>query len=876
MYIKINPPKDYNKGSCAKLAEYLEKENEKLDIGERQMFFDQQKEDISYHQVINDIDSNKACLKRDEDKYYMISINPSAKELSHICKEISGRNITELDQLTKSERLQYENALKEYARNVMDEYAKNFNKGLTGNDILYFGKVEHFRYYKSDDTALLADRKKHIKLSKEDIPNLRYNHIYYADREVQKISHGLKVGNPEDIKRVAKEMASLFPDNASLVPMPSSCGYATYTKTLSEEIAKHNPNLVVQDIMQGTQREKLFDVKKRGDEVGKDYFNFTLNGSVLPGRDPYFVDNVLSTGTTFVNAKEAIPNAKLAVYGCNEEALVKAAKLDQVENIEKSNLPQAGDRKPGLNSHIHIIVSRKDITNTIRLSPFANARDAQNEMPNGQKAQIGFDREKFPQSCEKRFDNQFGYKRDIYESYQNRLLASNISSKLTTELSKQAQKMLPEELSTVGKNAMQAARIIRKITKLSQDFSNQDAVEYLSKNQKHLNQLQSSSDTLRVQAIILTKEFNNFGRINNDFYSKITDHYYFQRGLINNTVLERKNAVKRINDVIKQKYSVVKSFTDTPLWKEIEHKQKKWIPLSESEQAYLKDAIKAFADLKESRNEKLEIIKHWDSRISSMEKNINTHLEVNNVNLSPTLRFDQSNTSKVNYLSPNFNQLVNPILNHPPISHKIISQVQAVGKDIQKTSDKLLSFQRAINKFLENSGNLSDKERFSELKNVKGLQFGIYEARKEIDAQQAKLQELKNDLWKEIKHHKAYVQSKYDGLTGDKSYKNEQVKRLLATHENVKKEVLTKIDYLNRASRDLNFQKGKLNNVSSTLSNLQRPLEPFNLIKATLQEVPVARDVVKAISYAANPTKLAVDVALKPVTLGLSTGAAIL
>jgi hypothetical protein len=52
-------------------------------------------------------------------------ISPSKEELNHI-----GNN---------SENI------KEYTRALMEAYAKNFNKGLEGKDIMYFGKVEHTR-----------------------------------------------------------------------------------------------------------------------------------------------------------------------------------------------------------------------------------------------------------------------------------------------------------------------------------------------------------------------------------------------------------------------------------------------------------------------------------------------------------------------------------------------------------------------------------------------------------------------------------------------------------------------------------------------------------------------------------------------------------
>jgi len=75
-----------------------------------------------------------------------------------------------------------------------------------------------------------------------------------------------------------------------------------------------------------------------------------------------------------------------------------------------------GMKKEGLQNHIHVVVSRKDATNKIKLSPFANARNAKNKL-GGKKVQIGFDRKAFVNDAEKRFDQQFKYDRSFKNSF---------------------------------------------------------------------------------------------------------------------------------------------------------------------------------------------------------------------------------------------------------------------------------------------------------------------------------------------------------------------------------------------------------------------------------------------------------------------------
>ena len=262
MYVKIHSSKkDNNRGSCNALINYLEKENLEKDLLNHEKFFDQKSSDVSFHSVQATIDNNKGKLGKEETKFYMISVNPSKDELRHIGRKVSGRDIKDISQLTAIELKRYEEALKDYTRRVMDEYAKNFNRGLTSENLVYFGKVEHTRYH---------------------------------------------------------------------------------------------------------------------------------------GRDSAEV---------------------------------------------KEGLYKAGDRKEGLQTHVHIVVSRMDESKKIRLSPMANAKNSKNII-NGKEVQIGFDRMKFVQSCEKSFDTNFDYKRSQQHKFshhhtmknQMRNTAKNVAMSLARDV----------------------------------------------------------------------------------------------------------------------------------------------------------------------------------------------------------------------------------------------------------------------------------------------------------------------------------------------------------------------------------------------------------------------------------------------------------
>jgi len=80
----------------------------------------------------------------------------------------------------------------------------------------------------------------------------------------------------------------------------------------------------------------------------------------------------------------------------------------------KSGRVKRGSVKPGEQMHIQVIVSRRDISNKIKLSPMNNSRgtNAAHSKTVGQ-----FDRVAFKASGEKLFDELFGFERPVSESF---------------------------------------------------------------------------------------------------------------------------------------------------------------------------------------------------------------------------------------------------------------------------------------------------------------------------------------------------------------------------------------------------------------------------------------------------------------------------
>lgn len=141
MFINItNSETGGNKGSSTRLVEYLEKENKlKNDNTEKELWFTNDRYDVPHQEVRVKLDNNVSKLCKTDDKFFLVNISPSEREILFL-KEKYGEELLQ-------------EKLKEYATAVMDVYALNFKKDsiTSSKDLLWFGKLEHFRYYSNTD-----------------------------------------------------------------------------------------------------------------------------------------------------------------------------------------------------------------------------------------------------------------------------------------------------------------------------------------------------------------------------------------------------------------------------------------------------------------------------------------------------------------------------------------------------------------------------------------------------------------------------------------------------------------------------------------------------------------------------------------------------
>ena len=182
MYINFTPHKanvnNSNASSCANIFEYLEKEEQgfvqeesifKDENKESIGFFDQQNINIPKDTVIENIDNNRGKRGIKESNFYMINISPSYLEQKHLLKRIDQflkeKNFKLPEkELSNVRDVMMRDMLMNYSREVMKEYANNFEREINGDKIsdenlMYYGRVETQRTYNFKDRQVIENKK---------------------------------------------------------------------------------------------------------------------------------------------------------------------------------------------------------------------------------------------------------------------------------------------------------------------------------------------------------------------------------------------------------------------------------------------------------------------------------------------------------------------------------------------------------------------------------------------------------------------------------------------------------------------------------------------------------------------------------------------
>jgi len=179
------------------------------------------------------------------------------------------------------------------------------------------------------------------------------------------------------------------------------------------------------------------DLKKYTRELMKDYvasFNREINGRPITIDDIKYYAKIEHQRTfkgTDWQIKENQPYATKILQLKTEIRSIEEGRTEgnskrlqqKIDRLEKKAPHQQdgkrivqGMPKGGNQSHIHIIVSRKDASNTFSLSPGSKHKASEVEM-HGKNVKRGFDRDQFFERAEQTFDRTFGYQRNFAETY---------------------------------------------------------------------------------------------------------------------------------------------------------------------------------------------------------------------------------------------------------------------------------------------------------------------------------------------------------------------------------------------------------------------------------------------------------------------------
>lgn len=179
------------------------------------------------------------------------------------------------------------------------------------------------------------------------------------------------------------------------------------------------------------------DLKKYTREIMKDYaasFNREINGRPINVDDVKYYAKIEYQRTFKGTDRQVRENQSFATKILQLKTDIRKIERGEqsgdirklaleIEKLEKAAPhKQNGERivqgmqKEGNQCHVHIIVSRKDISNSFSLSPGSKYRASEVEL-NGKMVKRGFDRDAFFSKAEKTFDSTFGYKRNYVETY---------------------------------------------------------------------------------------------------------------------------------------------------------------------------------------------------------------------------------------------------------------------------------------------------------------------------------------------------------------------------------------------------------------------------------------------------------------------------
>jgi hypothetical protein len=266
MYINITQNETgNNKGSSGQLVTYLEKENRVAEkLNQPEYWFNQERTNIQPYDVRYTIDNNIAKLSKDETKFFLINISPSEKEISYLKGQYGEDGAKQ--------------QLKQYANQVMNDYALNFKRNNinSNKDLVYFGKLENYRYYTYKDEeiknglAKKGDQKPgeqmHVQIivSRKDASNsIKLSPLNNSRGKNQ--AHSLKVGQFDRVafkQATEKRFDQLFNYERELketFKYANTLKHGDYEQRLKMKEKRQEEQLTKQERQQSHHQRSMFD-----------------------------------------------------------------------------------------------------------------------------------------------------------------------------------------------------------------------------------------------------------------------------------------------------------------------------------------------------------------------------------------------------------------------------------------------------------------------------------------------------------------------------------------------------------------------------------------------------------------------------------------
>ena len=173
-------------------------------------------------------------------------------------------------------------------------------------------------------------------------------------------------------------------------------------------------------INNGQEREHFFTHDKEQVSAREATYKIDNNKAKLGRKDSKFFVITVSPSEKEIKSMGATPRERSANFKkyINEGVMERYAEnfgkdLQAKDLMYYGKIHHERGSKTGEQMHAHIIVSRKDITNKIKLSPQTNHRGTRKGAIKG-----GFDRTEFYNKGEKTFDIGFNHSRDFKESFE--------------------------------------------------------------------------------------------------------------------------------------------------------------------------------------------------------------------------------------------------------------------------------------------------------------------------------------------------------------------------------------------------------------------------------------------------------------------------